>query len=254
MDSSPVSSQFNAEDADIHFKSSDNVLFFIHRENLKCCAAGFPPLEFKPVKGEVVPLTESAQILELLFTFVYPNPVPDVKKMPFGTLSDLADAAEKYRVFSAMAICCIYMTAAVSDHPVEVLRYAVIHRYVELVDSAGPLALGKGTELVALSLPTNAVVAWVQYYLKWQSILADEVYNPKRSNRCCCSWDVVYVRIWERFGGKVESLCTLEEVFSIDAKGDVCCSRHLSSWRDQVFNACNRLPKLSTYMFPNPPT
>jgi hypothetical protein len=86
------------------------VLFFIHRKNLDCGAAGFPPVEFKSSKDDIVPMTESSYVLDLLFTFMYPMPTPDVKDLPFVYLADLAESAEKYQVFSAMTLCNIYMT------------------------------------------------------------------------------------------------------------------------------------------------
>ncbi|KAM6504168.1 hypothetical protein JOM56_001111 [Amanita muscaria] len=135
-----VSPQFNAEDADIHFKSSDNVLFFIHRESLKYSAARFLPVEFKAIKHEIVPLTETSEVLELLFIFLYQKPLPDVKGLSFEILTHLAEAAEKYQVFSAMMICNMRMTVVVKDHPLQVLRYAVIHHYKELIDGNTTIA------------------------------------------------------------------------------------------------------------------
>ncbi|KIL60514.1 hypothetical protein M378DRAFT_83615, partial [Amanita muscaria Koide BX008] len=151
----------NAEDADIHFKSSDNVLFFIHRENLKCSAAAFPPVEFKTIKDEIVHLIETSEVLELLFAFLYPKPLPDVKGLPFKTLASLAEAAEKYQVFSAMMICSMRMTVVVNDHPVDVLRYAAIHHYKELLDIAAPLVITRPLSEALDRLPPNTIPAWV---------------------------------------------------------------------------------------------
>ena len=100
----------NAKDADITFKSADGVLYHIHRKNLDCGAAGFPPAEFRSSKDDIVPMTESSHILDLLFTFMYPTPTPDVEDLPFEILADVAEVAAKYQVFSAMTLCNIYMT------------------------------------------------------------------------------------------------------------------------------------------------
>jgi hypothetical protein len=54
---------------------------------------------------EVVPLLESAIVLELLFKYMYPQRTPDLKKVEFTVLAKLAEAAEKYQVFGAMDIC-----------------------------------------------------------------------------------------------------------------------------------------------------
>ena len=47
--------------------------------------------------------------LEYLFQFCYPEHRPDVQALEFVALAFLAEAAEKYQVFSAMAICKICM-------------------------------------------------------------------------------------------------------------------------------------------------
>ena len=76
--------------------------------NLTINARGFAPPEFE-TQGEIVPLAESADTLELLFQFCYPSPYPFLGGVEFDVLALLAEAAEKYQVFSAMNICKIYM-------------------------------------------------------------------------------------------------------------------------------------------------
>jgi hypothetical protein len=60
--------------------------------------------------SEVIPLTEAASILEILFQFCYPERHPDLEGMQFNDLMPLAVAAEKYMVFSAMHICSILIS------------------------------------------------------------------------------------------------------------------------------------------------
>jgi hypothetical protein len=98
----------NAQDADVIFSSSNNVLFRIHRMNLQAATGAFPPAEFETF-GETVPLTEASGTLELLFQYIYPIPQPDISLLPFEKLAPLAEAAEKYQVFPAMFVCKIYM-------------------------------------------------------------------------------------------------------------------------------------------------
>jgi hypothetical protein len=97
----------NFDDADVTFKSSDGVLFHIHRKNLEVCAEGFPPAEVPMGEGEVVELLENSVTLELLFQFMYPQRHPALDTTPFEILHPLAEAAEKYQVFPAMNICHI---------------------------------------------------------------------------------------------------------------------------------------------------
>jgi len=95
-------------DAEITYKSADGVLFRIHRLNLEACTEGLSPPEGS-IFEEIVELTEDAPILELLFQFIYPTPGPDLTSIDFNILESLAEAAEKYQVYTAMSICKIYM-------------------------------------------------------------------------------------------------------------------------------------------------
>jgi hypothetical protein len=52
-----------------------------------------------------VPLTESAEVLELLLQFMYRQRQPNLRTIEFTTLAGLAEAAEKYEVFAAIDIC-----------------------------------------------------------------------------------------------------------------------------------------------------
>ncbi|KAG6824349.1 hypothetical protein H0H92_007133, partial [Tricholoma furcatifolium] len=88
-----ISENFHASDADVVFRSSDNVLFHIHRKNLETQTGAFPSSEFK-TNGEIVPLTEDSSTLERLFQYVYPQRHPDIKSFEFGDLYKLAEAAE----------------------------------------------------------------------------------------------------------------------------------------------------------------
>ena len=95
-------------DAEVTYKSSDGVLFRIHKINLETCTEGLSPPEGSTFE-EIVELTEDAPILELLFQFIYPTPGPDLASIDFNVFESLAEAAEKYQVYTAMSICKIYM-------------------------------------------------------------------------------------------------------------------------------------------------
>ena len=84
------------------------MLFRIYRKNLDTNAAGFPPLGFDTL-NEVITLTENSQTLELLFQFMYPKRHPDLETTPIEILAPLAEAAEKYEVFSALNMCKVRM-------------------------------------------------------------------------------------------------------------------------------------------------
>jgi hypothetical protein len=95
-------------DAEVAFQSDDGVLFHIHRKYLEANTEGFPPAGFE-TEGDAVKLSEQSTTLELLFQFIYPARHPDLASLDFDTLAPLAEAAEKYQVYSAMNICKIRM-------------------------------------------------------------------------------------------------------------------------------------------------
>ena len=92
-------------------KSSDDVLFGAHSTNLEMWSSGFPPASFCDQSGslDIVPLTEAADVLGLLLQYMHHQRQPDSSKFGFDVLSRLAEAAEKYEIFSAMEVCRIRM-------------------------------------------------------------------------------------------------------------------------------------------------
>ncbi|KAJ7698778.1 hypothetical protein B0H14DRAFT_3904711 [Mycena olivaceomarginata] len=155
----PVSEQFNFSDADVTFQSSDGVLFRLHRKNLEFGAGGFPPSDIL-TQDEIVPLTETCITLDLLLQFMYPQRPPDLSKTSFEVLEPVAEAAEKYQVFSAMAIFNLYMKAMVRDHPLAVALYAAKHDYSDLLSEAAPLLIGMQLTEVIQMLP-QLTLPWV---------------------------------------------------------------------------------------------
>ncbi|KAL1722422.1 hypothetical protein EV715DRAFT_287440 [Schizophyllum commune] len=102
------SARFSCTDSDgdvIVFRSADGTLFNVHRRNLQSTTDGPLAEDFHATPGEVVQLTEDANTLETLFAFVYPGVYPSLKDMPVEDFVKVAEAAEKYRVAPALAVC-----------------------------------------------------------------------------------------------------------------------------------------------------
>jgi len=106
----PLSQVGPSPERDVVFKSSDNVLFHVESKNLERYAAIFP-LEnhlLPSMTTDVVPLSENSTTLELLFQFIRPDSPPDLRGInDFVMLFALAEAAEKYIVYSARTICAV---------------------------------------------------------------------------------------------------------------------------------------------------
>jgi hypothetical protein len=54
---------------------------------------------------DVVPLDEQADVLELMLPFMHHTQLPDLSDLSIDLLSRLAEAAEKYGIYSAMSTC-----------------------------------------------------------------------------------------------------------------------------------------------------
>jgi len=94
-----------SESTDVNFKSSDNIYFSLHRRNLETHADAFPGPDMPVNQGEVIDLTESHDILAIVFDFMYPRKQADIEKMEFETVIQVAEAVEKYQVYPAMKVC-----------------------------------------------------------------------------------------------------------------------------------------------------
>ena len=55
--------------------------------------------------GEIVQLTEPANILGILFAFLYPKSYPDLHEESFEIIAAVSETAAKYEVASAAYVC-----------------------------------------------------------------------------------------------------------------------------------------------------
>ncbi|KAF8878654.1 hypothetical protein CPB84DRAFT_325793 [Gymnopilus junonius] len=169
-----VNDQFSAQDADITIQSSDGILFKLHRSNLAGITGAFPGPEID-TQGEIVHLTEPAKVLEIVFQYVYPRKHPSLKDLDFDTLLQVAEAVEKYDVFSAMNTCEWRLSEFLPDHAVEILAHSVKHGYPESIDKAG-LVLSRTPHLEMVEmLPLHCVVPWLKYQGAWQKIFDNAI-------------------------------------------------------------------------------
>ncbi|KAF7978064.1 hypothetical protein HWV62_1703 [Athelia sp. TMB] len=109
--------------------------------------------------------------LELLFQFMYPPKQPDLKKIEFKQLADLAEAAEKYQVYAAMGVCNMCMSEAYLEHSLEVMIYGMRHGYADIVDKAEKKALEVSPTLAFECLTPQIYIAWTRYYAQWQDLI-----------------------------------------------------------------------------------
>jgi hypothetical protein len=95
--------------ADLVLVSSDGHRFGAHTKNLGEFTGSFP-LHLPPANGEEVQMPDvDFKALPLFLRYVHHHRQPDLSNVPFTTLRQLAEAVEKYDVYSATEICKVQM-------------------------------------------------------------------------------------------------------------------------------------------------
>lgn len=94
-------------DSDITLRSCDGVVFKFYKKNLECHSAAFAGAGKCAVSlsDEIIDFEETSQVLELLLQFMTLQRQPDLTELNIALLAPLAEAVEKYEVFSAMTVC-----------------------------------------------------------------------------------------------------------------------------------------------------
>ncbi|KAJ6535816.1 hypothetical protein DFH09DRAFT_1043115 [Mycena vulgaris] len=171
MAAAQTSERFCAPDADIIVSSSDAVLFKVHRKNLEVHSVAFADAERTTVPedgAEFVALSETSDVLDLLFQYMYPQPQPDLEGVEFPLIAGLAEATEKYEVHAALGWTRMKMKASVAEHPLEVLDYAVKHGHVSLANECAHQSMGHAVADAMAILAPDTFKTWILFYEQWQ--------------------------------------------------------------------------------------
>jgi hypothetical protein len=121
----------------------------VHKKYLEMNSVGFAAPD-----SEVEFLSESSTVLDLLLQHIYPGPQPDLGEIEFAELAGVAEAAQKYEVWSAMSVTKVHMRYvrrrpidscpcfdsgnrnAAPQHGFDVLVYASKHDIPDLANEA----------------------------------------------------------------------------------------------------------------------
>ena len=94
---------------DLVLVSSDGHRFGTHMTNLGEFTGSFP-LQITPGNGEEVQMPDlDSKALSLFLKYVHHHRQPDLSNVPFTIITELAEAVEKYDVYSATEICKVQM-------------------------------------------------------------------------------------------------------------------------------------------------
>ncbi|KAF5351423.1 hypothetical protein D9758_013500 [Tetrapyrgos nigripes] len=242
--SSKVSKLFNSG-GDVIFRSSDNVLFYIQQKYLEANAEGFPLAEHT-TKGvdEVVPLTESSNILELLFQFTYPQMPPDLAELEFPELMELAEAAEKYLIHHGRQFCLMRIGAFVTQYPLEIFAFAAEHDHMKLLYEVAPRLVGKPLSEIAYRIPSGLYIPWSLYHDQFISNLGKQAIDHTFSqpDTLSCSNNTNHTNHWRRLvaewrakmSNDMSLLVDLDESLHISPEYLGSCCNAFVNWRDRV--------------------
>ncbi|KAJ7928735.1 hypothetical protein B0H13DRAFT_2181996 [Mycena leptocephala] len=254
-----ISTRFNSPDADIAFRSSDQIIFRVHIKNLETHSDGFPPSAFcTPGSAEVVDLTEPAATLDLLFQYMYPQRQPDLNEVELPLLANLAEAAEKYQVYSAMDIAKIFMGNGLQDNPLTILNYAVRHDYLDIADEAAPLTVSLPLEEVGAHMYQTYIGSWLKYYGEWQKILevaCAEGWRVGHTNPCrisnsptCPHWLAARQNVLTKLGARPGALNDLAMIFTTAHGLYPCAIESLRQWEYFIVVKVKDIPKFRTFL------
>jgi len=165
---------------DLVLVSSDGHRFGTHTKNLGEFTGSFPS-HIAPANGEEVQMPDlDSKALPLFLRYVHHHRQPDLSHVPFTTLRELAEAVEKYEVYSATEICKVQMRSFASSYCVEVFQYAAKHGYRQLMDDAGLIAVENKycSRQIQNELwyQPDIQSAWRRYNEHWLNLF-DDCYN-----------------------------------------------------------------------------
>ncbi|KAG5718458.1 hypothetical protein E4T56_gene8762 [Termitomyces sp. T112] len=243
-----TSGQFNAPDADLLFRSSNNILFRIHSRNLEVTSGGFPPAHFAH-SNEHIDLTEDSSTLELMFHFVYPRSQPNLEKITFEALAQLAEAVEKYQVYPAMQLCKIHMEKALPDHALDVLKYSLRHGYPELIDQAAPHVTLADISAEWNSIPLDLLYAWLRYYDSWNAGIRKASLTAPPGHKCS-NWPEYQRRIFSALGELtgIKNDESISAVITVPHFAAICCKGDADQWRKAFIEKIRSVPPLTNFI------
>ncbi|KAJ3924640.1 MAG: hypothetical protein NXY57DRAFT_969404 [Lentinula lateritia] len=251
-----ISTLFERHDSDIIIRSSDNCLFRLHKQNLECATDGFPPSSTL-THGDIVALSESGAVLEILFQFMYPRPSPGLEKLEFQELILIAEAAEKYGVFNAMYAVQFALRNHIILHTKDVLRFAMKYHSPSLIAQV-PLKFIIDTPLseVIDILPPHIYKHWSIYREHWvenlHRIMISTIPSESFSHDPKCEGSTFSngrIIVWVLQNVDKPSCLlspTIENVFEQDIMNACqCCVETLSLWKGRVKAKVAQIPPFS---------
>ncbi|KAF8071468.1 hypothetical protein FPV67DRAFT_1481333 [Lyophyllum atratum] len=251
-----TSATFDASDADVVFRSSDGMLFRIHRKNLDFASDGFPPAEFPLDDWQIVDLSEDSETLELMFRFVYPRLLPSMKGVDFKSLAAVAEAVEKYQIYMGMHVCNTYMSQTVPspENAITILDYAIKHGYPELANRVAPsVSLPGISHGIAIDVVSPELLRlWVPYYNNLAEairLVTDKYREPYTTHTddwgvICSAWAGHHKNILDCLSNiaGVRNDMTIPLLVTVPHGAKRCCVERAIDWRNELTKTLDGIP------------
>ncbi|TRM57753.1 hypothetical protein BD626DRAFT_513945 [Schizophyllum amplum] len=253
----------------IPFVSLDNMMFHIERAKLERAADFAPPAGVHSSPTEPVRLQELSPVLELLFRFVYCEIYIDLDPEPFDVVAQLAEAAEKYMVYSAIAVCRLYMKNQHKERPMNVMQYAAKYNYKDILDLVAPYTVGKTQGVMQDILPASLLLPWIAFDHQYQDVaqmtvncfiaLSEFHYDDYGKRFFNCQLGEKESETWASLQRDVAyrllstgalALLDLQEVFPLsmsdNVKCDGCCAA-IAYWERETHEAVSEIKAFTTF-------
>ena len=154
---------------DVVLKSSDGVLFRVHKVILSLASPFFSDMFSLPQtgtpadgpcnNGPIIPFTESSETIDTLLRVVYPNEDPDLKLVQ--EIEGVVEAAIKYDMQKCISVMRKKLILCASKEPIRVFMIACKNKLADVASAAAHLSLRRpilySFELGSVLLPFSGL-------------------------------------------------------------------------------------------------
>ncbi|KAK7458158.1 hypothetical protein VKT23_010066 [Stygiomarasmius scandens] len=251
------SSRFCVEDpeADWFVLSNDGILFGIRGANTEVCSEGIYDLGSPDAANDElewhIKLDAPARVLNLLFEYLYNKRRTNLETVSIELLIELTEAAEKYRVRSAIDACQRALRKHIPNNALEVAHVAGKYKYHDELIRAAPYIVDEDLSVIGVNLPQNLHMPFVLYRERFVSAQS-EALKAYPDHPGCARWSGIVLTILRTLHGKPRHVLMNAENIFREAKEQVmvqhgataCCVAHIRHWCQRVLTVRNAIGAL----------
>ncbi|KAG6917479.1 hypothetical protein DXG01_002342 [Tephrocybe rancida] len=218
----PSWSSASHDGACVSFQSVDGTIFHLSEDAVKSWTNLLPD-QYEHEKP--IPLPDTSATIQLLFGFVVASAHPGLEALDIQTLGPLSLAADRYKVYPAMAVCAIRIEECLPDdlmrHTSTVIGYALKSQNEDIMDKAAPLLVGEPPWRILEKFSySDRIIPLFKYLGRWNDVLEQALlfsdrrrvyYDSHAKGRLCCGCrsaeaDLTTIRIMQKLGKGAKSL------------------------------------------------